>query len=102
VTGKDVAKLVRTQIGEEWDRTNLHGVDLRRSVVEPIELNFLDVHERPLTAWLVLRNDPDGGPGYGVAYEPNAGQFGLVQFAQGYEPLYIGSYGDFFDAFDAM
>jgi hypothetical protein len=31
-----------------------------------------------------------------------AGQFGLVQFAEGYEPFFIGLYGDFFDAFDAM
>ena len=102
MTGSEVATIVNAQIGAQWTRSNLHGLDLRRSLVEPAEIQFKDAHEQLLTAWLVLREDPDGGPGYGVAYEPQSGQFGLVQFADGFQPFYIGTYGDFFDAFDAM
>jgi hypothetical protein len=101
-TREAVANLVKQQIGDQWDRTNLHHVDLRHALVEPTEVTLVDAHGNRLRAWVVLREDPSGGPCYGIAYDPLQEKFGLVQFAPNFDPFFIGYYGGFFDAFEAM
>ena len=93
----EVRDLVHAQIGGEWGRSNLHNVSLRECLVEPPRLmTFLDASdEKPTDAWLVLHEDPKQLLGYGVVYDERSGQFGLAQFANGYEPCLIGIYGDF-------
>jgi len=104
LTAEEVRELVGRQIGEQWARQNLHGCDLRRCLVEPPERVALvrATDDSDTEGWLVLREHPDGGAGYGVVYHDGAGQFGLAQFAEGYPPCLLGLYGQFFDAFDAM
>ncbi len=103
MTSTEVRQLVEHAIGDQWNRSNLHHVDLRKSIIDPRSLQFVTAKdEREVNAWLVLLEDPSTLLGYGVAYDEPTGQFGLVQFANGYEPCLLGLYGDFFDAFDAM
>ena len=104
MTPEDVRAIVLDQIGEQWSRSNLHGCDLRECLVDPPQkltlINATD--EAETNGWLVLREDPAGGAGYGVVFHEASGQFGLTQFADSYRPCLIGIYGQFFDAFDAM
>ncbi len=102
MTSSDVRKLVEGQVGDRWDRTNLHGVQLRHCIVEPKFMTFVDVSGKSLNAWLVLLENPETRIGYGIAYEETAAEFGLVQFAVGYEPCLLGLYGDFFSTLEAM
>ncbi len=65
-------------------------------------MSFIDLHEKTTNAWLVLLEDPECRLGYGIVYDETANEFGLVQFAVGYEPCLLGLYGDFFSTFEAM
>jgi len=101
MTGEQIRARVERAINGQWDRTNLHHVDLKRALVPPERLNFVwaDGSDAP-GLWLVLREGP--GPGYAVVYDEESDQFGLAQLADGYAPCCFGLYGDFFAAFDAM
>jgi len=103
MTAAEVQYLVHAQIGGEWERSNLHNVNLRQCLVEPPQLmTFLDAFdEKPVKAWLVLHEDPKHQLGYAVVYDEGSGDFGLAQFAKGYEPCLIGTYGDFFKTLEA-
>jgi hypothetical protein len=99
----EVRSLVLAEIGDQWNRTNLHGVNLRKCLVDPMLMKFTDPRgESSLDGWLVLREHPEKNSGYAVVYDEAAGKFGLAQFAEGYEPCLFGLYGDFFTTLDAM
>jgi hypothetical protein len=85
MTSDDVQSLVRTAIGHDWDRSNLHGVDLRRCLVRPEKLGVVAAaDETDSEVWLVLLEHPEPPRlGYGVAYDEKSGKFGLLQFADG-------------------
>ena len=104
MTSEEVRALVHSQIGEQRARRNLHGCDLRECLVDPPEKLVLvkATDETDTEGWLVLREDPAGGPGYAIIYHEESGEFGLTQFAEGYAPCLLGLYGQFFDAFEAM
>ena len=103
MTPEEVSSQVQTQIGADWDRTNAHGVDLRRCLVKPQKLTLISaIDDKPAEAWVVLRENPHGGDGYAVVFDEISGEFGLAQFAEGYEPCLLGWYGNFFEALDAM
>jgi hypothetical protein len=103
MTSDDVHNLLLTEIGDQWDRSNLHGVDLRRCLMRPEVIVAVDaVDESDVEVWLVLLNHPDTRLGYGVAYDEKSGKFGLLQFVEGYAPCLLGLYGGFLDALDAM
>ena len=48
------------QIGNNWDRSNLHNVDLKTALVEPPQrMTFLSASdETAVEAWVVLHKDP--------------------------------------------
>ena len=103
MTSDQVRELVEAAIGDQWQRSNLHRVNLRSSVIEPRKVTFVTAKdEQEVEAWLVLLEDPKGTLGFGIAYDEGTEQFGLIQMAKGYEPCLIGLYGGFFDALDAM
>jgi hypothetical protein len=103
MTSQQVRALVEQSIQGQWDRSNLHHVDLRRSLIRPKLLNFVWVdgsHSKML--WLVLTEHPGVESGYAVVYDEESDTFGLAEFTEGYEPCCFGLYGDFLTAFDAM
>ena len=103
MTSKQVHALVVAQIGDQWDHTNLHGVDLRRCILWPESITAMDVRgASECEVWLVLLEIPQTRLGYGIVYDEKTRQFGLVQFTENYVPFMIGLYGGFLDAFEAM
>jgi len=103
MTSDQVRQLVEAAIGDQWQRSNLHRVDLRTCLIAPRKLTFVTAKdEREVEAWLVLLENPKGTLGFGVAYDEQTRRFGLIQLAKGYEPCLLGLYGGFFDALDAM
>lgn len=100
----ELRALVEREIGDDWTRTNLHGVELRRCLLpEPRAVSLqLPVRERVTEEfWLVLEEEPDGA-GYWVVHSERSGEFGLAHFAPPEPPYLVGEYGGFLDALDAM
>lgn len=98
-----IRKIIQAEIGDDWSRSNLHGVDLRTCLVEPSLQSFKG---QPQGApdwrlWLVLEEDPIGCSGYKIAYDPDDQQFCLAYGAQP-GASYVGHYGSFLDALGAM
>ncbi len=94
--------LVLNAIADNWSKTNLHGVNLRKCLVRPERIIALNANEKERNIWLVLLEVPETRLGYGIGYNEESRQFGLLQFTKEHEPFLIGLYGGFFDAFDVM
>ena len=103
MTEIEIQKMVAATIGDQWDRSNLHGVDLRRCLVPPKQVTAINAGDETETpVWLVLLEAPDTRLGYAVAYHEESKQFGLVQLTKEYAPCLIGLYGGFFNTLEAM
>ena len=98
-----VRNLLSEQLASEAPRSNLHGCDLEECLVEPQLEEFLATpKEAPkFELWVVLEERPDTRDGYKIALDPDTAVFCL---AYGSQPgaSYVGHYGTFWDAFDAM
>jgi hypothetical protein len=111
VTASEVTALVSDQIGDRWSETNLHGVNLRDSLVPPKRMRFIHrqvqsgkVVDSALDAWLVLEERPTTRDGYKIIYDEQQKMFGLA--SPGWDtdphPSVDGFYGDFWSAFKGM
>ena len=104
MNAQQVKQIVEAEIRGEWTRTNLHHVNLRVSLLETPEMvtAIAAGSEQEVQVWLVLVECPGDTNTYGVAYSEQDSAFGLIQFAEGYEPCLLGIYGGFWETFDAM
>ncbi len=110
MTVPEVRKLVLKQIGEAWEETNAHGVDLRSAVVEPRRTRMIDrqvlkgkIKDSLVDVWIVLEELPNGG-GYTVFYDDERAEFGLASdgLSEDEHLVICGYYGDFWNAFQGM
>ena len=102
MTSQDVRARIEREIAANWSRSNAHGCDLRRCLIEPVKKPCPDASKpgQFIDLWLVLEEDPIGRDGYKVVYDEQSNQFGLAFTT---DNTYIGEYGEtFFEAFDAM
>jgi hypothetical protein len=103
MTSDQVRQIVEAEIGADWDRTNLHGCDLRRCLVEPRLVTFADSANQDLVElWLVLEEDPDACDGYKIIYDPEENAFGLAYGSYETGPDFIALYGDFLTTYYGM
>jgi hypothetical protein len=103
MTPLQVRELVEQEIGGQWDRSNLHGVDLRTCLMEPQLAECRDLATgKQVELWLVLSECPGSDNCYGVGYDERSKVFCLVDFNSGSPPLLEGRYGGFLRAVEAM
>jgi hypothetical protein len=111
MNAEEVEKLVRSQIGEAWDVTNAHGVDLRETLVAPSPITVVErsirngrPHDCLVDAWLVLIEDPKAGTEYRIVATPDGTMFGLASegFPSDSHLVLCGWYGDFLTTFRGM
>ena len=105
MTATEVRSLVEHQIGDDWNHTNLHDVELSRCLLaEPRVITVQLPVREPCTedVWLVLEEESGAESGYLVTYSERTGCFGLAHFDPDTSPYLVGEYGDFFTALDAM
>lgn len=105
MTADDVRAVVVREIAGDWSRTNAHGCDFKRCLVTP-HLEQFENFGGPgasgaVKLWVVLEEEPETRDGYKVVFEEEAGMFGLAS-AGNEGPFYLGKYGTFIEAFDAM
>ena len=108
MTASEVTALVEQEIDGQWAETNLHGVDLRASLLPPIRTRFISrsvhdgvVREALVDAWLVLEERPDTRDGYKIGYDDQTDEFGIASpgFAHDPHPCIVGWYGEFWTTF---
>ena len=103
MSGEDVARLIEAEVAGDWDRPNAHGCTVRRCLVEPKKLTFSDsLNPDTVDLWLVLEEDPEACDGYKVVYDDVNEGFGLAITDSDDKRVYLGLYGSFLDAYDAM
>lgn len=112
MTSDDVAELVRKQIAERWGTGNAHGVVLHQCLVPPMRISVEEMEPAPSGAavakvvevWVVLEERPETRNGYKIVYDEAVGCFGLAfsRLPAGSIPYYLGPYGDFMAALEAM
>lgn len=101
--GEKVTRLIEAEVAGDWDRQNAHGCTVRRCLVEPQKLAFSDpLNPDTVNLWLVLEEDPETCDGYKVVYDDVNETFGLAITDSDGKRVFLGLYGSFFDAYDAM
>ena len=99
----EVSSLIHREIGNRWDRTNAHGVDLGRCLVLPEKRTYVLDGGESDEFWLVLEEDPVGHSGYQIVFDEELGLFGLAMAnLDGHPDLVIGLYGTFLQTLEAM
>ena len=111
MTSKEVADIVRAQIGDRWGFRNAHGVDIGRCLVPPVEINIIArnvragrVSDEILRVWLVLEERTVERDRYKIVFSETLHSFGLVSsgLAADRHPVLCGWYGDFMNTLEGM
>jgi len=104
MTSEEVKALVVGEIGDQWSRANLHGCDLRRCLVEPVQVVYTEVgaEGRQLPLWVVMVEDPKDIWGYEIVFDEQRRSFGLAFPGKAGKPMFLGYFGSFLETFDAM
>ena len=105
MNSEDIAQIVLKEIGDDWNHSNHHGVELRKCLVQPQKMCFyLDTNsEKQEEYWLVLEDIPEDGSGYKIVFDENTSMFGLATSdVKSNRNYFIGLYGNFLETVDAM
>jgi hypothetical protein len=104
MTPQEVSQIITDEIGNDWNRTNLHGCDLRTCLVTPERRLYSDSwHDnKSLEMWLVLEEHPDTHTGYRIVFDENTRQFGLAIEGKDGRDVWLGHYGTFIQTFEGM
>ncbi len=106
MTAEDVRTLVLGEIGNNWGRSNAHGVNLRECLLPtPQVRTYADLggsgSQIPTRLWLILEEHPVEHSGYEVVFDEAQQAFGLAtQSNEG--PVFLGIYGTFLETLEAM
>jgi hypothetical protein len=106
-----IGALIRSQIGDAWDTTNAHGVDLREALLLPELVTVIHrqvrdgkLHDALVDVWVVLIENPKARSGYRLVAAEDGSTFGLASdgFPSDQHLVLVGWYGDFLTTFRAM
>jgi len=105
VTAKEVREIIEAEIGNDWLRRNAHGCDFKRCLVGPNVREFENCGgpgaKGFIKLWVVLEEHPEDRSGYQIVFDETSRRFGLACPGTA-GPIYLGPYGNFLTAFDAM
>lgn len=73
-----IKKQIEDEINGNWQITNLHGVDLKQSLVEPRKVICNWDSGEEVEMWLVLEERPIEKNGYKIVYDEEAGSYCLA------------------------
>ena len=103
MNAKEVTALVEMEIGDRWEQSNAHGVDLRSCIVTPEKKTYTQwPGGKTIDLWLVLEEDPKDRKGYKIVFDETKRQFGLAMTQRNGPELFLGFYGTFMDTLEAM
>jgi hypothetical protein len=105
----EIRQKIESIIGDDWDKSNAHGVDLRKCLlITPKLVRHDNTLERKSDAepecrylWVVLYEDHENEAGYSIVCDSAAENFGLAMRDQS-GPVFLGWYMGFWAVFDSM
>ncbi|HUL23766.1 MAG TPA: hypothetical protein VLZ10_20085 [Thermodesulfobacteriota bacterium] len=103
MNAEEVTELVNQAIGNRWEQSNAHGVNLRTCLVKPEKKTYMHlITGETLDLWLVLEEDPKERKGYKIVFDETDQQFGLAMTEISGINLYLGPYGTFMETLESM
>ena len=108
MTANEVSTIVFNEIGDSWETTNAHEVNLRKCLVlPPIRARFkcVGIPDEPLAVvelWIVLEEDPIKKDGYKIVFDEEYREFGLAMLDGDGDLSFLGRYGDFLTILECM
>ena len=96
MTSEEVEKLVKLEVDDKLDATNMHGINLTQCLVKPVRQKYISALDNSQTfdLWTVLIESEDG---YRIFYDEDENTFGLATKSQTNELMYLGNYGTFLE-----
>lgn len=106
MTAAQVRAIIDAELGNDLSRSNSHGVDLRRCLVEPRKVKCRNTFPKlnggkPLELWIVLEETPETSDGYLIVFDEETHQFGLADWADS-TPVFLGFHGTFLNSLEGM
>ena len=103
MNAKEVTAIINEEIGDNWNLSNAHGVDLNTCLLTPEKKTFTDFPSGKICElWLVLEEDPKERKGYKIVFDDTKGLFGLSTDQQEGPDLFLGFYGSFIETLKSM
>ena len=101
MTSEEIEKLIKTEVGDKLDSTNMHGINLTQCLVKPVRQKYISAFDNSKTfdLWTVLIESEDG---YRIFYNEDENTFGLATKSLNNELMYLGNYGTFLETLAGM
>jgi hypothetical protein len=98
---EDVEKLIKSEVGNKLDKSNVNGVDLTKCLVKPVRQKYINSFDNSQTfdLWTVLIESEDG---YIIFYDEEENSFGLAIKSKANELMYLANYGTFLETLAGM
>jgi hypothetical protein len=104
-TEDQIKEIIQSEVkGDFTISTNLHGVDLKKCLVEPYLETLEDSFNEGQTVqmYVVLKEHPDSEEGYQIVYDPKENMFGLSIQGKGRDRVFLGYDGTFLESLQGM
>jgi hypothetical protein len=101
MTSEEVEKIIKSEVGDKLDTTNMHGINLTQCLVKPVRQKYINAFDNSqnFDLWTVLIESEDG---YRIFYDEDENTFGLANKSQNNELMYLGNYGTFLETLAGM
>jgi len=101
MTSEEVEKLLKTEVRNNLDTSNLHGINLTECLIKPVRQKYISAFDNSQTfnLWTVLIESEDG---YRIFYDEDENTFGLATKSQNDQLIYLGNYGTFLETLEGM
>lgn len=102
---EEITRIIYEEIGDDWQYSNAHGIDLRKCLVTPQKRRFLTNLDSGSEEefWLVLEEFPANGSGYKIIFDEESKMFGLATaMKESKRDFFLGIYGSFLETLEGM
>lgn len=103
MTREQIKSIIDKELSEIKDLTNVYGLDLTESLIEPRKEKYKSSRDETITLelWTVLEESKDR-KGYKITFDDSDNTFGLGILTDKNELMDIGTYGTFLDTLKGM
>jgi len=103
LTSEEVILIINEEIKGNFNISNLHGVDLKKCLINPIRQKYVSSLDEniELELWTVFE-ETEGGKRYKIFYDEGENSFGLGMNGFKHELVYLGYYGTFLETLNSM
>jgi|WetSurMetagenome_2_1015567.scaffolds.fasta_scaffold745585_2 hypothetical protein len=103
MTSEEIQNIIKSELANETDFFNPHGIDFKTNLIKPIKQIYHDPLDNKIKydLWTVLEETPNGD-GYKIFYSEEENAFGLGIKSKDKELTLLGIYGPFLTTVSCM